>query len=394
MRRDAKGPRLWLRPERRDGRGHISHREEWIIRDGSRQIGTGCGAGDRAEAERQLSGYIAGKYTPPEGRGTLESVTVADVVAYYLTEKGATHSRPKELAAHMENVLRGLGTLPLGAVTGKRCRDYVRKRGARVAATRELEYLRAAVRFARKERLVTSDITLDIPAKSQPRERWLTRNEAARLLWAAWRHKESQHGKSTRRYTRRHLARFILVGLYTGSRAGVICAAGFAPGDGRGHVDLAAGVFYRHAAGRRQSRKRAPPVPLSDRLLAHLRRWHRREICRDAVVEWNGRGVARVSKAFRALCVDAGMPDVHPHVLRHTAATWLMQQGADLWQASGLLGMTPQTLQQVYGHHHPALQREAAQLLAARPTTSHRISPTNPHNLDRSKQENARRSRG
>ena len=71
-----------------------------------------------------------------------------------------------------------------------------------------------------------------------------------------------------------------------------------------------------------------------------------------------------MSKGFKALCRDAGMPEVHPHVLRHTAATWLMQKGADLWQAAGLLGMTPQTLQQVYGHHHPGMQRQTAELLA------------------------------
>lgn len=289
---------------------------------------------------------------------------MAEVVAYYLSEKGSSHSRPQELAAHMENILRHFGTLPLSAVTGRRCREYVKARGAKTAAARELQYLRAAVNFAAKEKIVSGTIALDMPAKSPPRERWLTRNEAARLLWAAWRHKETQRGQSTRRYTRRHLARFILVGLYTGSRAGVICAAGFHPRPGHGHVDLDAGVYYRREGGHRQGKKRAPAVPLSGRLLAHLRRWHSLGICREAVVEWHGRGVARVSKGFKALCRDAGMPEVHPHVLRHTAATWLMQKGADLWQAGGLLGMTPQTLQQVYGHHHPGMQRQTAELLA------------------------------
>lgn len=291
---------------------------------------------------------------------------MADVVGYYLSEKGPSHSRPRELAAHMENVLRELGTLSLAQVTGKRCRDYVAKRKATISATRELQYLRAAANFAAAEKIITGSITIATPPKSQPRDRWLTRNEAARLIWAAWRYKEVQRGKETNRYTRRHIARFILVGLYTGSRAAVICGAGFEPRDGRGYVDLDAGVFYRAAPGRRQSNKRAPPVPLSDRLLAHLRRWRRLEICGDAIVEWHGRGVARVSKGFRAVCEDAGLTDVHPHILRHTAATWLMQQGADMWQAAGLLGMTVQTLEQVYGHHCPRGQKGAAQLLSGR----------------------------
>lgn len=365
MRRDAKGARLWLRPEQRDANGHIRRKEEFVLRDGSRQIGTGFGSADRAAAEERLSQYIAAKYSPPDTKSrSLESVTVADVVAYYLQEKGARHSRPKELARHFDNILDELGTMTLAEITGQTCRAYIKKRKARISATRELEYLRAAVNFANVEKIVTGTIVLDLPEKSLPRERWLTRNEAARLLRAAWRYKESQRGKETRRHTRRHLARFILVGLYTGSRAGVVCGASFDAGSGRGYVDLGAGVFYRHAAGRRQSKKRAPPVPISDRLLAHLRRWKRLGLCRDAVVEWHGKPVTRVNKAFRALCNETKMPDVHPHILRHTAATWLMQQGADLWQAAGLLGMTVQTLQDVYGHHHPGLQREAAQLLS------------------------------
>lgn len=376
MRRDAKGPRLWLRPERRKD-GRVTHREEWIIRDGSRQISTGFGLDGRAEAERLLARHIAEKYRPPEAGGTLETRTVADVVGYYLSEVGPTHSRPRELAAHMENILREMGTLSLAKVTGKRCRDYVTKRKATVSATRELQYLRAAVNFAAAEKLISGSITITTPPKSQPRDRWLTRSEAARLLWAAWRYKEVQRGKETNRYTRRHLARFILVGLYTGSRASIICSAGFEPRDGGGYVDLDAGVFYRAPAGRRQSNKRSPPVPLSDRLLAHLRRWRRLEICRNAVVEWHGRGVARVSKGFRALCDDAGLTDVHPHILRHTAATWLMQGGADMWQAAGLLGMTVNTLEQVYGHHHPGMQRETAQLLSGR-SKSHRLPQDKP----------------
>ena len=33
-----------------------------------------------------------------------------------------------------------------------------------------------------------------------------------------------------------------------------------------------------------------------------------------------------------------------PHTLRHTAATWLMQAGADRWQAAGYLGMSVEML--------------------------------------------------
>jgi integrase len=70
-------------------------------------------------------------------------------------------------------------------------------------------------------------------------------------------------------------------------------------------------------------------------------------------VEWNGRPIHDVDKAFRRNAHDCGMPDVTPHTLRHTAATWQMQAGTDLWQAAKFLGMTVEQLERTYGHHHP-----------------------------------------
>lgn len=61
---------------------------------------------------------------------------------------------------------------------------------------------------------------------------------------------------------------------------------------------------------------------------------------------------------------EAGLKGVTPHVLRHTAATWLMQAGEDPWKAAGLLGMTVKTLLGTYGHHHPEHQAGAAEVLA------------------------------
>lgn len=89
------------------------------------------------------------------------------------------------------------------------------------------------------------------------------------------------------------------------------------------------------------------------------------------MIEWNGKPIRSVRKGFAAAVKAAGLPStgpdrVTPHVLRHTAATWAMQRGADLWAAAGLLGMTAEMLQDRYGHHHPDFQREAANKLAGR----------------------------
>jgi integrase len=70
------------------------------------------------------------------------------------------------------------------------------------------------------------------------------------------------------------------------------------------------------------------------------------------VVEWNGEAVRRVIKAFARAVEEAGIgPDVTPHTLRHTAASWGMQNGADHGELADYLGMTVETLRRVYGHH-------------------------------------------
>ena len=53
-----------------------------------------------------------------------------------------------------------------------------------------------------------------------------------------------------------------------------------------------------------------------------------------------------------------------PHIMRHSAATWLMQNGVDLWEAAGYLGMSPEILNSVYGHHSPSFQQNAARSTA------------------------------
>ena len=40
-----------------------------------------------------------------------------------------------------------------------------------------------------------------------------------------------------------------------------------------------------------------------------------------------------------------------------------MQNGVNLWDAAGFLGMTVQQLEQGYGHHHPDYQEEAVTAL-------------------------------
>jgi integrase len=173
--------------------------------------------------------------------------------------------------------------------------------------------------------------------------------------------RQRQFGKNTERTTGQHIAQFILLGIYTGTRAGGICSAALdQPTIGRSWIDLDNGIFYRQVIGRRKTKKQQTPVRLPPRLLAHLRRWKRKRLCLTSAIEWNGAPVKRINKAFRSVRGAAGFgEEVIPHTLRHTCATWLAQRGVPTWEAAGFLGMTEQTFINVYGHHHPDHQRNA-----------------------------------
>lgn len=387
MPRSAKGARLWIEPEELDGDGKVARRASWVIRDGTRKIRTGCLRENREGAEQALAEHIAAKYQVPRDRGRHPSqILVLDVLNIYLADVVSTQDDPGITKGRVLTLADWWGSKKLAEVNGESCRAYVAHRIKQprkasrpektgvpprmvtaAGARRELEDLRSAINHHRKEGLCSEIVSVALPDKGESRDEWLTRSEVAALLKAAWRAKQQFNGVDTKRDVGRHIARFILVGLYTGTRHAAICGSALQPAIGRGHVDLERGIFYRRAKGAKQTKKRQTPVRLSDRLLAHLRRWERLGIARHAVVEWNGKPVASVRKGFAAAVKSAGIDSVRnvtPHILRHTAATWAMQNGSDPWKAAGFLGMTVEILERVYGHHHPDYQGEVAQKVA------------------------------
>jgi integrase len=255
------------------------------------------------------------------------------------------HTRRSKDAAYLIGVLSSWwGHRRLSEVTAKSCRAYAASR-TQSSARRSLEILRAAIGYWHREHGPLPSVpAVVLPPKSEPREKWLTRAEAARLLWAA-RHIE-------------HVKRFILLGLRTGSRSGAIFSLSW------DRIDFAAGVMRRRGYGETESRtKRAPPVRLGKRILQFLRRWRRMDGDRGKyVVHWGGK---KINKGFGGVwdrtCKEAGV-EATPHTLRHTRATWLMQRGISPWEAAGHLGMSVEILQKVYAKHSPDFQKLAAEV--------------------------------
>ena len=366
MPRHAKPARLWLQPAAAD------RQAVWVILDRGRKHSTGCSAYAREEAERKLTEYITAKHDPAAARPRHPAqIPLADVLSVYLDEVVPKQANPDKVAARIDRLLDWWGEKNLAAVTPATCRAYLAA-GKRGGVRRNLEDLRAAINHhaARGLHTQAGSVMIELPQKGAPRTRWLTRSEVARLLWVCWRYREEQtihrgrnKGQKMRTDKRplRHLARFILTAIYTGSRSGAIFTASIHLGANRSFVDLDRGRFYRLAEGKHETNKRQPTAPLPNRLLTHLRRWRDKGIIASHVVEWQGLPVQSVKVAWKRAIELAGLPPgVTPHTLRHTAATWLMQNGTSTWEAAGYLGMSEQMVRDVYGHHHPDYMGSAA----------------------------------
>ena len=319
------------------------------IRDGARFISTGTR--NRREAEAALARFIVQK-DRPAGPSTPDQVTVADVLEIYGEKHAPTVKAPERIGYAIQALLPILGDLPVAIINGGVCRRYAETRNkAAGTVRRELGALQAAINFAYSEGYLTAARKVRLPEKSAPRDRWLTRDEVARLLWAAYR---SPKGK--------HLARFILTAIYSGTRSDAILGLRFMPSTVGGWCDTESGMMYRRAAGQAETKKRTPPIPIPRPLLAHLRRWERNGA--RYAVEVGGQRVASVKTAWKRALAEAGIDHCTRHDLRHTAITWAMQRGMDRWLAAGFFGVTMDVLEQTYAHHHPDYLQGAAEIMA------------------------------
>ena len=391
--RRFKGPQLYLREPKRAG-----GERRWVILDraanGKRvEIRTGAFEGDVAKAETAFAAHLAGKHVPQFGRGRPDQVLIADVLSHYGEHKATKAMRRDSLVSSLARLGEFFSDNTVDDLTPKLCSDFVqwrirqgdargstsnkqKPRGPNMARLLkpsteryDLAILKAAISFCYAERKLAQNVPVKLPERSEARPRFLTRSEAARLLAGAlgW----DQNGKRHHKSINRHLARFILIGLHTGTRSDRILRLQWVQNLQGGWVDLERGILHRRADNEPETKKRAPSVPLADapdanKLWAHLRRWRR--LTARYVIEHNGSNIGSgVFAAWATACKLAGLstdPDVPnkvtPHTLRHTCVTWMLAAGLSPWQVGQYVGMTAEMVERVYGHVNEAMQRETA----------------------------------
>lgn len=343
MPRAAEPPRLYLR---KDGTA-----KAWIIRDRNRDRRTGCNEGDRAGAEKRLAEYLAEKHASRPARGgKSDTVSIAEVLRVYMMEHAPSVADPALVGRFAQYLDAYWGDKMVSSIKGATCRKFAESHTPSIAR-RSLETMRAAINHFHREYGLDPVPAFTMPTKAEARDRWLTRDEAARLLRSA--------------RTMPHLRRFILIGLYTGTRSGAILSLSWMPSVSSGWIDSEKAILYRSGSAQRKTKKQQTPARIPPRLLAHMKRWRAMDGNIRHVIHWNGSSVQSVKKAFRNARERAGLDDqVIPHTLRHTCASWLMQAGVSQWDAASFLGMTMEVLDRVYSHpSSPDFQKAASEAI-------------------------------
>jgi len=324
----------------------------WFERGVRRRKSTGTD--DRVEADRQLAAHITA--TGPVRPRDPNTRLIADVLDAYGTGRGADVADPERLGYAMLALLPFWGELKVGDVTETLCKAYARQRGkADETVRRELTVLRAAINFDFEHGRLTRAVPVWLPPPGAPKDRWLTRNEAARLLLGARGfdvrpdvRREDRSPRAMHWQDTGHLALFVALGLYTAARKEAILSLRWP------QVDFARGLIDLNPPGRGRTAKGRPIVPIPRRLMTFLRLARRRGTDLGHVITFRGKPVLDIKKGFAAACERAGVPDVTPHTLRHTAATWMAQAGVPMRVISLYLGHTDsRTTERTYAHHSP-----------------------------------------
>lgn len=342
MSRPSAEPRLEI--DRKDPRGN--YYIYWT--EGGRSREKSTRTRDRREAELIKAKWLIGRARPTEPTDP-SAVLVAEILSHYMIRRLPKVGDPDRIKNAIAPMLPFWKNRYLSEVSEATCDDYLAWRNRATATMRrELGVLSAAVNLAFRDGVISRKVGVFKPAAEEGRIRFLKPQEAIALLRASRKVERAS----------KHLPLFLAIGLLTGQRKEAILSLRWADIDfDRGHIDW-------NPVGRKRTKKQRPRAAIPRRLVKHLTRRRRKYPDDEYVITYQGQPVKDIKKGFQAAVqasqiTSVGHQKVVPHTLRHTCATWLMQRGIDKHEACGFLGMTRETLEKNYGHHHPDYQTGA-----------------------------------
>lgn len=145
-----------------------------------------------------------------------------------------------------------------------------------------------------------------------------------------------------------------------GRLKGAILGLKWQPSPSNGWIDLEQGIIHFLGRGEEETKKVKGQVRMPERLLAEIKGWDQDG---PNVISFRGEPLADIKKGFGEAVRRAGLEDVTPHTLKHTAVTWAFIEGMTMEQAVDYFATSRETLERVYRSYSPHAQKEAAAIM-------------------------------
>ncbi|MDB5531579.1 MAG: hypothetical protein JWR51_4682 [Devosia sp.] len=288
---------------------------------------------DREEAERRIVDFRR-EMAAPVGS------TVGDYVQAYLDYKDGRIRDHVRLIGAWANAKGTFGALRPDQITPELCEEYATHRRAmgRSDGTilKEINVIRQGLNWNK-----VATARFEAPAAPPPRDRYLTKDGARRLLEGC---------------VQPHVKLFVRLALQTAGRKSAVLGLTW------DRVDFEHKRINLTVVGEKNRKKRAT-VPFGEQLEAELRAAH--EAAQTPyVIEYAGEKVGNIKKGFGAAAVRAGLGDLTPHDLRHTAAVWMAEDGVPFEEIAQYLGHSSSAVTfKVYARFSPTHLRRASKSL-------------------------------
>jgi integrase len=276
-----------------------------------------------------------------------QSFTVRTILEHYIKARRPFIRTSDRQESQAKNLNAFFGGYRPNQVNEDLCRKYeIKHRTAGKSPSTvhtELQLLRTAFTWAVKKHHISRMPDLYVGSASPPRTYRLYRDDVPKLIAAA---------KSP------HIALFIQLAISTAGRAGAILDLTW------DRVDLNMGIIALHNPKRGETKKGRATIPVNDGLKAALTEAKRAALT-PYVIEFNGKRVDSIKKAFQRTADRAGLPKCGPHTLRHTAACLMAEAGISMSVIAQYLGHSNTSItERIYARYSPTYLREASNVLS------------------------------
>lgn len=219
------------------------------------------------------------------------------------------------------------------------CRAYAGQRRAGPATVRyEMSMLGVALNHAKATKRIPDAPTVWRPAAPDRIERALTVEQFRKFLDAV----KAPHARL-----------YVQLAIGTCARPSALLDLTW------NRVDFQRGIMNLNPAGRVQTAKRRPVVPIPDQALEALTLAYAARQS-EFVIERGGKRVASIKKAFASASERSGV-HATPYTMRHTGACWKAEDGISMQELAQLLGHDDdRTTSKHYARLSPTFLRGAA----------------------------------